>query len=88
MDEFLKHVAGEWETIKQAPLIFLAAVLVIGAMIYAALRWQYGARIDHLEARIRLRDDELRQFKNELHVSTPDEAARKIEELLAKTDTR
>jgi hypothetical protein len=78
LSDFLKYVAGEAAVISQAPLIFFTAVVVVGGIAYAIARWAYATIVSHkdatiasLEARVRLRDD---QLANKLQSTTPDEA--------------
>ena len=40
-EQFVQYVLGEVRLIAQAPLVFGAAVLFLGAIIWAALRWRY-----------------------------------------------
>jgi hypothetical protein len=76
--DFLKYVAGEAAVIAQAPLIFFTAILVMCGIAYALARWAYSTIISHkdatiasLEARVKLRDD---QLVNKLASTPPDEA--------------
>jgi hypothetical protein len=88
LGDFLKYVAGEAAVIAQAPLIFAAAVIVVSGLAYAAARWAFGtvisqkdATIASLEARIKLRDD---QLANKLQSTPPDEAKSIIQSLEAR----
>jgi hypothetical protein len=76
--EFLKYVLSEAAVIGQAPLIFSAAVIVVGGLMFVVARWAYStvnshkdARIGTLEAMIKLRDD---QLSNKFNTTPPDEA--------------
>jgi hypothetical protein len=78
LSEFLRYVAGEAAAIAQAPLIFFAAVVAVCGVAYAIARWAYSTIIAHkdaviasLEARVKLRDD---QLANKLESTPPDEA--------------
>jgi hypothetical protein len=56
------------------------ALALLGALIWAALRWQY-------EARLALRDDAINDYKRKLDGATPDEAAQRIAVLEDKVRT-
>ena len=84
MEEFLKYLAGEWGTLSKAPLIFLAAFLVIGWLAYRAARWTFDTKEQHLNAQLRLRDDQIADYKNKLSGATPDEAKARIDTLEAQ----
>jgi hypothetical protein len=46
-EQFVQYVLGEVRLIAEAPLVFGAAVLFLGAIIWAALRWRYAGIIEH-----------------------------------------
>ena len=60
--------------IAQAPLVFGAAVLFLGAIIWAALRWRYSSIIEYRNRIIAL-------YKARLNGATPDQAKAKIDSL-------
>ena len=60
--------------IAEAPLVFGAAVLFLGAIIWAALRWRYSDVIEHKNGIIAL-------YKARLNGATPDQAKAKIDSL-------
>ena len=60
--------------IAEAPLVFGAAVLFLGAIVWAALRWRYSAIIDHRNHIIAL-------YKARLNGATPDQAKAKMDSL-------
>ncbi|MFZ0065622.1 MAG: hypothetical protein WAK90_05590 [Pseudolabrys sp.] len=60
--------------IADAPLVFGAAVLFLGAIIWAALRWRYSSLIEHRNRIIAL-------YKARLNGATPDQAKAKIDSL-------
>jgi hypothetical protein len=64
--EFIKYVAGEWSVLRGAPVTFLLGILMVGALVFAASRWQHGSRIEHLNERLRLKDDQLADLKTKL----------------------
>ena len=46
-EQFVQYVLSEISLIARAPLVFAAAVLFVGAIIWAALRWRYSSIIEH-----------------------------------------
>ena len=46
-EQFVQYVRGEARFIAQAPLVFGATVLFLGAIIWAALRWRYSSIIEY-----------------------------------------
>ncbi|MEW6016765.1 MAG: hypothetical protein AB1760_01670 [Pseudomonadota bacterium] len=76
-----EYLAREWAVVSQAPFTFIIASLLVGAVAWAAVLWRYGGKIDHLEERVRLRDDEIADYKRKLDGATPDEARARIEKL-------
>ena len=88
VDEILKHLVEEAAAISQAPLAFVACVLVAVAIIWIILNWRYAVvathkneRIASLEERVKLRDD---QLNNKVQSTSADEARKLIEALQAR----
>ena len=73
-EQFVQYVLGEVRLIAQAPLVFGAAVLFLGAIIWAALRWRYSSIIEYRNRIIAL-------YKARLNGATPDQAKAKIDSL-------
>jgi hypothetical protein len=73
-EQFVQYVLGEVQLIAEAPLVFGAAVLFLGAIIWAALRWRYAGIIEHRNRIIAL-------YKARLNGATPDQAKAKIDSL-------
>ena len=48
MDSILQYVTQEWTAMKAAPAAFVAAVVLMGAMIFWFVRWIYKERIETL----------------------------------------
>jgi hypothetical protein len=74
LDQFVQYVLGEARLIAEAPLVFGAAVLFLGAIIWAALRWRYSGIIEQRNRIIAL-------YKARLNGATPDQAKAKIDSL-------
>ena len=73
-EQFVQYVLGEVRLIAEAPLVFGAAVLILGATIWAALRWRYSGIIEYRNRIIAL-------YKARLNGATPDQAKAKIDSL-------
>ena len=73
-EQFVQYVLGEVRLIAEAPLVFGAAVLFLGAIIWVALRWRYSGIIEHRNRIIAL-------YKARLNGATPDQAKAKIDSL-------
>ena len=73
-EQFVQYVLGEARLIAQAPLVFGATVLFLGAIIWAALRWRYSSIIEYRNRIIAL-------YKARLNGATPDQAKAKIDSL-------
>jgi hypothetical protein len=74
LEQFIQYVQGEVRLITEAPLVFGAAVLFLGAIIWAALRWRYSGIIERSSRMIAL-------YKERLDGATPDQAKAKIDSL-------
>ena len=73
-EQFVRYILGELRLIAKAPLVFGAAVLFLGAIIWAALRWRYSGMIER-------RNDIIALYKARLNGATPDQAKAKIDSL-------
>lgn len=73
-EQFVQYILSELHLIVEAPLVFGAAVLLLGAIIWAALRWRYSRGIERRNHIIAL-------YKARLNGATPDQAKAKIDSL-------
>jgi hypothetical protein len=73
-EQFVRYISSEIHLIAEAPLVFGAAVLFLGAIIWAALRWRYSGIIEHRNQIIAL-------YKVRLNGATPDQAKAKMDSL-------
>ena len=73
-EQFVQYVLDEARLIAEVPLVFGAAVLFLGAIMWAALRWRYSATIEHRNRIIAL-------YKARLDGATPDQAKAKMDSL-------
>ena len=70
--QFVQRVLGDLRLIAEAPLVFGAAVALLGALIWAALRWRYANAIEQRNRLIAL-------YKARLNGMSPDEARAKMD---------
>jgi hypothetical protein len=84
MGDFLTYFVREWRVIWQAPITFIAAIIVAAGTIYWAMDWRYGGVIDGLNERIGLRDDQIQSLKDKVGTSSPDEIKARIDRLEAQ----
>jgi hypothetical protein len=73
-EQFVQYFLRELHLISEAPLVFGAAVLFLGAIIWAALRWRYSRMIER-------RNNIIALYKARLNGATPDQAKAKIDSL-------
>jgi hypothetical protein len=73
-EELVQRVLAEVRLIAEAPLIFAAAVLLLGALIWAALKWRYAHSLEQRNHLIAL-------YKARLNGATPDQAKARIDSL-------
>jgi hypothetical protein len=73
-EQFFQYILGEGRVITEAPLVFGAAVVFLGAIIWTALRWRYSRTIEHRNHIIAL-------YKDRLDGATPDQAKAKMDSL-------
>lgn len=73
-EQFVQYALDQVRLIAETPLLFGAAVLFVGAIIWAALKWRYSTIIKHRNHIIAL-------YKARLGGATPDQAKAKMDSL-------
>lgn len=88
MGEVLTALRENGDVIAEAPLVAVLWALVIGALMFAAVRslkaHQIGdlkSRLEHMESRLSLRSDEIADYKRKLEGASPEEAQSRIANL-------
>lgn len=81
-----KWLAGEWAVITHAPVTFVAAVIVIGFLIWKAVAWQFSTQLQNTKSTLALREAQLQDYKDKLSGATPDEARARMDALEARLD--
>src|SRR5215831_10451081 len=74
MDQLVKYVLDEMRVIGDAPVVFVAAILVVAAAVWWAMNLRYSRIVKNMERTIAL-------YKNRLDGASPDEAKAKIDSL-------
>ncbi|MCR4268751.1 hypothetical protein [Nitratireductor sp. ZSWI3] len=77
--DFITYLAGEAKMIAQAPVTFLVLAAVLALMAYWLVRHQFADRLESLNSRITLRDDQLASYKEKLSGASPDEAKQRLD---------
>ena len=83
LQDFFNFVANEWRMIK-CPSFWLA-VAIVGGIIYSALSWEYTTQLSNKDSIISVRNATIDQqssflseYREQLKVSTPTEAAQQF----------
>jgi hypothetical protein len=86
------RAVSEGGVVSGAPMLFFGAVLFASAVaafgIWAAISWSYSSRFEgqastlsSLESRLKLKDDQLADYKSKLDGASPDEARKRLAQL-------
>jgi len=88
MEALIEYLAKEGRVILQAPATFSVALVLCVGVIWAAFSWAYLSRFEgqsstlsSLEGRLKLKDDQISDYKDKLSGATPLEAKKRIEAL-------
>lgn len=84
LQDFQDFFAGEWVVVSGAPFGFAAAILAAALLLYWIFRARYQDRLDTLEQRLKLRDDQISQFQSKVGSTSPDEVKARIDALEAR----
>lgn len=84
MGEVIKALNANWSVIVQAPWAFAIWTVVVGGVVWAAINHLKQNSIENLEGRLKLRDDEINDYKRKLSGATPEEAKARIDSLEAR----
>ena len=73
-EQLVQNILDQARLVAQAPLAFAAGVLLLGAIIWSALRWRYAKMIEHRNGIIAL-------YKARLNGASPDQAKARMDSL-------
>ncbi len=71
METLIKYFAHEGRVIVRVPAAFAMGIALLGTLIWTTLNWQYSEQIANLNSRIRLRDDQIAEYRNRLDEAAP-----------------
>lgn len=77
-------IQQQWDAIRAAPVLYLSAVAVVTGIVWLIINRLNAIRFAELEGRLRLRDDEIADYKRKLDGASPEEAAALIAAAEAK----
>jgi hypothetical protein len=72
LTEFFKYVQSEWNTLSQAPIVFLLTLALGASLAWLALRFRYDGTIATLRERIAAKDDLLSEYRERLKLVPAD----------------
>lgn len=81
MGDVISILKANWSVIAQAPWVFVILTTLVFGVAWAVINHLKANRIETLEARLKLRDDEISDYKRKLSGATPDEAKARIDSL-------
>ncbi|KQZ00682.1 hypothetical protein ASD45_07325 [Pseudolabrys sp. Root1462] len=85
METIIKHLIGELSIIAQAPVTFLAALLVAGAVIWWAMDWRYSGIVANRDSEISSLKIQRDEYKDKAGGASPDEMKKKLDDLAEMT---
>mgnify|MGYP003667128538 CR=1 FL=1 len=81
------NIELQWNAVKAAPIVYIAAIIFVSGIIWLIVNHLKSNQIESLEARLKLRDDEIADYRRQLDGASPDEAKARIDILEAKLHT-
>ena len=82
--DVLQYFVDEWPAISSAPVSFITGAFVVGLAMYGLARLQTRDRVSSLEERLKLKDDRIADYENQLGGASPDEAKERMDDLQAQ----
>lgn len=83
-EDILHWIEANWSVITQAPWVFVGWTVLIAGAFWILLDYLKANQFSDLEGRLKLRDDEIADYKRKLGGATPDEAKARIDALEAQ----
>ena len=81
MDQIINYLLGEMRAIGNAPVVFAAAILVTGGVVWGALRRRYSGMIKKRDEIIFNKEALIAHYKERLNGASPDQAKAKMDSL-------
>ena len=79
--QLIEHLRKERSQVRKAPVAFATAMALVGGLALGAAALLYSYRLDSLNERLRLKDDQLADYKTKLAGATPEEAKARLQAL-------
>ncbi len=73
--ELFKYILQEWEKLRQAPMAFLLLCVLVAAATFAFTRWSYIRQIETLNERLKMKDDQLVEYRERLRLAPIDQTS-------------
>jgi hypothetical protein len=90
MPQWLQDIIAEWPMIRSAPrsfaIVTVTSVVALGAAIWFALNWSYGAVLSAKDAQNAVLRERIAAYEQKLQGATPDQAAQEIIRLKAEVE--
>jgi hypothetical protein len=77
-------MSGEWAVIAQAPVTFIAAIVVVGFIIWKVAQHQHATELANHTSSVSLLEKQVADYKDKLSGASPDQAKARIEKLEAQ----
>jgi hypothetical protein len=84
LPEWIIKFLEQWAVVKAAPIPFIAAVVIVGAVLWLLIGWSYTAVLNSKNAQIELQDRQLADYKEKLGGASPSEAKAELDALKEK----
>jgi hypothetical protein len=81
MSNLMQTLRDNWAVIAQAPWAFLVVTVLLAGTIWLVVKALKAEQVGSLEARLKLRDDEIADYKRKLDGASPQQAHDRIEAL-------
>jgi hypothetical protein len=81
LDSIVNWISGEWSVVSQAPIIFVASVILVGLIIWKLSQREFSTRLTNAESTLSLRNAQLLDYKEKLSGATPDQAKARMDAL-------
>jgi hypothetical protein len=87
LSDLMALFQSEWNAIKSAPLLFVAAVVVVCGGLWKVMNWHFNGRLESLEGRLRLKDDTIAHLEKNANIQTSDAPQRQDWTEMLASDT-
>lgn len=88
MQWLVDAIGSGWAAMLAAWPQFVTAIIAVGVIIWAIQEMMHGTVRRQLEERLKLRDDQIANYKDQLSGATPEEARARIDQLEARVRGR